>query len=57
VLWACQSQNQFMDEAGAPAERKMDCTKYQGLLDQYGPDYSTLKEKLGFVRGLFKDED
>jgi len=46
-----------MDDAGAPAESKMDCTRYQGLLDTYGPDYSSLKEKLGFVRGLFKDED
>ena len=26
VTWACESQNQFMDEKGAPAEMKMNCT-------------------------------
>ena len=46
-----------MDEAGAPAENKMNCTQYQGLLDKYGPDYSSLKDKLGYVRGLFNDDD
>ena len=31
----------------------MDCTRYQALLDQYGPDYTSLKNRIGHIRGLF----
>ena len=57
VLWACESQNQYMDEMSAPESMKMNCNQYQGLLDKYGPNYTSLKEKLGYVRGLFDDND
>ena len=57
VMWACESQNQFMDEVSAPAKMKLNCMQYQGLLNQYGPDYSSLKEKVGYIRGLFEDND
>ena len=57
VLWACESQNQFMDSVEAPEKMKLNCMQYQGLLDQYGPNYTSLKEKLGYVRGLFDDND
>ena len=53
VGWACQAQNAYMQSKDAPAEHLMDCTKYQGLLEKYGPDYSTLKSRVGHLRGLF----
>jgi len=53
VNWACAAQNAFMQNKGAPAENVMDCTRYQGLLDKYGPNYSSLKGKVGHLRGLF----
>ena len=53
VDWACAAQNSFMQAKEAPEDRLMDCSRYQGLLDQYGPDYSSLKGRLGGIRGLF----
>ena len=51
--WACAAQNSYMSEKRAPEENMMDCTRYQALLDKYGPDYSTLKSRVGMIRGLF----
>lgn len=53
VNWACAAQNAYMTNKDAPTESMMDCTKYQGLLDKYGPDYSSLKSRVGHIRGLF----
>ena len=53
VGWACMAQNAWMHEKDAPASNMMDCTKYQGLLDKYGPDYSNLKNRVGHIKGLF----
>ena len=52
VGWACAAQNAYMQSKDAP-EKMMDCTKYQGLLDKYGPDYSSIKSRVGHIRGLF----
>jgi hypothetical protein len=46
-----------MDDVSAPAKMKLNCEQYQPLLDKYGPDYSSLKGKLGYMRGLFNDTD
>lgn len=51
--WACGAQNSFMADKGAPEENIMDCTRYQALLDKYGPDYTSLKERIGHFKGLF----
>ena len=56
VNWTCQLQNNWMTEKGAPEELKMDCTNYKGLLDIYGPDYTTVKKKLGYIKGLIPDD-
>ena len=53
VNWACAAQNSYMLSKDAPAEKLMDCTRYQGLLDKYGPNYDSLKGKVGHIRGLF----
>ena len=42
VDWACAAQNSYMTNKGAPEQNLMDCTRYQALLDKYGPDYSSL---------------
>ena len=42
VDWACAAQNAYMTNKSAPEENIMDCTRYQALLDKYGPDYSSL---------------
>jgi len=53
INWACLNQNNYMAAKSAPEEHIMDCTRYQNLLDTYGPDYSTLKAKVGYLQGLF----
>tara|TARA_B110001450_G_C17273444_1_gene340488 strand:+ start:372 stop:503 length:132 start_codon:yes stop_codon:yes gene_type:complete len=35
------------------AENFVDCDNYKFLLDEFGPDYSKLRGKLGHIRGLF----
>ena len=42
-----------MQNKGAPEENLMNCERYQGLLDKYGPDYSDLQSRVGHIRGLF----
>lgn len=42
VDWACAAQNAYMTKKEAPEQNIMDCTRYQALLDKYGPDYSSL---------------
>ena len=56
VSWTCQAQNQWMSEKGAPEDMAMDCSNYKGLLELYGPDYTNIKKKLGFVKGLVPDD-
>ena len=42
-----------MQSKDAPAENMLNCEGYQGLLDRFGPNYDSLKSRLGYVRGLF----
>ena len=53
VGWACQQQNAWMTANNAPAASMMNCNRYQALIEKYGPDYSSLKGKVGHIRGLF----
>jgi len=53
LTWTCEQKNAFMQERNAPEGHLDDCSNYGGLLRKYGPDYSSLKGKLGYVRGLF----
>ena len=45
-----------MQEKEAPEKLMMDCTNYNKLLTTYGPDYTTIKKKLGFLKGLVADD-
>lgn len=53
IGWACSAQNTWMQTKDAPADHVIDCTRYQGLIDQFGPDYNALKGRVGHLRGLF----
>jgi hypothetical protein len=52
VNWACAAQNSFMESREVP-DKAIDCTRYQALIDKYGPDYTTLSQRVGHIRGLF----
>lgn len=56
VQWTCKAQNAWMEEKGAPQELKMECSSTRALLETYGPDYTTIKKKLGYVKGLIPDD-
>lgn len=45
-----------MEDKNAPESMKMECSNYSGLLKSFGPDYSTIKKKLGYVKGLVPDD-
>jgi hypothetical protein len=36
-------------------ELAWNCESTNGLIEKYGPDYSSIRAKLGYVRGLFTD--
>jgi hypothetical protein len=50
----CESRNSYLKEKEASEELLEDCQNYNQLLKKYGPDYDSLKTKLGHVRGLFE---
>jgi len=41
--------------ANGAKDQLWNCESTNSLIEKYGPDYSSLKEKLGYVRGLFTD--
>ena len=51
LLWACTQKNEAMDATENPAER--DTCEYSTLVTRYGPNYAPIKEKLGYMKGLF----
>ena len=57
LTWTCQQRNAYLSERNAAETLLDDCENYGGLLRKYGPDYSSLKSKLGHVRGLFEDTE
>lgn len=54
VSWVCEQQNAFLAERDAPAEMKWECDNPGALIDQYGPDYASVRAKLGFIKGLYR---
>lgn len=54
VTWVCESRNSYLKEKEASEELLEDCKNYNQLLNKYGPNYDSLKTKLGHVRGLFE---
>jgi hypothetical protein len=55
VLWTCAAQNAWMADKERP-ELAMECDNYDGLLKKFGPDYTTIKKKLGYIKGLIPDD-
>lgn len=54
ITWVCETRNTYLKEREASEELLEDCPNYNQLLKKYGPDYDSLKTKLGHVRGLFE---
>ncbi len=57
VQWTCEKRNAYLSEKQAPEDLLEDCGNYSMLLRKYGPNYDTLKAKLGFVRGLWDENN
>jgi hypothetical protein len=58
LTWACNSWEASKKATAADSDAINDnCEEYGRLLSTYGPDYSSLKQKLGYIRGLFDDTD
>lgn len=60
LTWACKTwENEKKERAHEDQRDTINdrCEDYGYLLQTYGPDYSSLKKKLGYVRGLFNDSD
>ena len=55
LTWVCEQRNSFLSERKAPEEVLDECQNYTSLLRKYGPNYDSLKGKLGHIRGLFDD--
>ena len=54
VTWACKQYNGSLEAREIPVENHVNCDNYKALLEEFGPDYSKLRGKLGHVRGLFE---
>jgi hypothetical protein len=48
LLWACEQRNQALAETHEP----LNCT-YNALMQDFGPNLDSLRDKLGGVRGLW----
>ena len=53
MLWACKQRNEYLNQH-EDIEKVQGCEDVTSLIDKYGPDYSSLKEKLGSFKGLFE---
>ena len=56
VTWTCEQRNSYLQERNASEALIQDCKNYSALLRTYGPNYDSLKPKLGYVRGLFEGD-
>ena len=55
LTWGCVQHNNFVIENRGEENVFDDCANFNMLLENYGPDYDRLKDKLGHMRGLFDD--
>lgn len=55
MSWACMQQNAFMNEKEAPADYLWNCDNTKGLIEKFGPDYDSVRAKLGFIKGLYRE--
>ncbi|CAI2382451.1 unnamed protein product [Moneuplotes crassus] len=51
LLWACEQKNQYMAENENDAPNEV--CEFNQLVEKYGPNYEPLKEKVGYMKGLF----
>ena len=53
MTWSCKQYNSSLEAREVSAENFVDCDNYKVLLNEFGPDYSKLRGKLGHIKGLF----
>ena len=55
LTWACNRANNKLIELGEVKEGEpgLPCDNFNALLKVFGPDYSRIRPKLGYVKGLF----
>jgi hypothetical protein len=53
LTWACMEKNSIFQENGGPQTMLDDCENYGALLRKFGPDYQALRNKMGYVKGVF----
>lgn len=51
--WGCNQLNSSFATKGFEESDLLNCENHNQLLAMFGPDYSKLREKLGYIRGLF----
>ncbi len=56
ISWACHQQNSFFKDKGASDETLTNCENPRTLIEKYGPDYESVKAKLGYIRGLYRND-
>jgi len=54
VSWVCMQQNAYMQERDAPA-KQWDCENPRALIEQFGPNYDSVKAKLGYIKGIHRE--
>jgi hypothetical protein len=54
VSWVCMQQNKFMQEHDA-SDKQWNCENPKALIEQFGPNYDSVKAKLGYIKGLHRE--
>lgn len=55
MSWACIHQNNFMKEKGASEDMMWNCENPRAMIDKHGPNYDSLRAKLGYIKGLYRE--
>jgi hypothetical protein len=44
-----------LKEKGAAEEQLWDCENPRALVSKYGPNYDSVRAKLGYIKGLYRE--
>jgi hypothetical protein len=45
-----------LKDKGASDETLANCENPRALVEKYGPDYDSVRAKLGYIRGLYRND-
>ena len=54
--WGCNQVNAAFAEKGFDEKNLLPCDNHAFLLKLFGPDYDRLRPKLGYIKGLFEND-